>query len=289
MKLLVLGAAGSLGRTLCGEAEARPGVSVAAATHGDCDITDPTAVSELVGRVRPDTVVLTAAYTNVDRAEQEPDTCFQVNVYGAENVARAAARVGARLVAFSTDFVFDGAKGAPYVEEDQVHPLSVYAASKAAMERALPAVCRDTLILRVGNLFGVHGRNFPARLPFLLAHGAPIRIDRDRTMAPTSTRALARQILALLQAPPPPGLYHAACHGRATWADFARLVADTLGLPLEAPMVPTEELGLVAKRPRSSVLRNRRLAWLGLDVMPTWQEATLEFCEAVRPLLAAET
>ena len=285
MRALVLGAEGNLGRATVALLGSRPGWHATGLGRGDCDITDAAAVLRRIRRERPDVVILAAAYTNVDRAEAEPDECFRVNVYGAENVAHACRSSGAVLVAFSTDFVFDGNKSAPYVEEDPVRPRGVYASSKAAMENSLLRLVSDRLfLLRVGNLFGPWGRNFPSRLPALLLSRAPMRLDGERVMAPTSSLAVARQVAILLEHGAPPGIYHVACRGQATWADFARHVAARLGAPLEAPVVRTAELGLAAPRPAYSVLRNRRLEWLGLDRMPTWQRAADEFLDVLEKL-----
>ncbi len=280
MRLLLLGASGNLGRAFQAAVRQRPDWRLTALTRQDCDITSPRQVQRALAAARPEAVLLAAAYTNVDRAESEPDECFRVNVLGAEIVARACRAAGALLVAFSTDFVFDGTKGAPYVEEDPIRPGGVYAASKAAMEQFLPRATDALLLLRVGNLFGPWGRNFPSRLPALLEARSPVKLDGERLMAPTSSLALARQVLLMLEHRVPPGPYHAACHGQATWADFARAVAERLGQDADFPVVPTAELNLAAPRPPASVLRNRRLEWLGLDRMPHWRDTLEEFLEA---------
>jgi dTDP-4-dehydrorhamnose reductase len=223
-----------------------------------------------------------AAYTDVDRAESEPAAAETVNAAGAENVARAAAAVGAAIVHYSTDFVFDGELPRPYDEDDPPSPQGRYAASKAAGDARVAAAAERHFILHVGCLYGRGGRNFPSTIVRRLRAGETIRAHNDRLGSPTWAREVA-DVSAALARTAHHGLYHCTAQGETTWADFARLAAEIVGVPEERVRgVSTAELPLKAQRPRRAILDNRRLRERGLDTLSTWQDA-------LRAFIAAET
>ena len=281
---LVLGARGLLGSALCDELPRR-GWRLVAAAHADCDIRDAAAVRALRERARPDVVFNAAAYTDVDRAETEPSCCQAVNGQGAETVARAAAAVGAAVVHYSTDFVFDGTLDRRYDERDPPTPEGCYARAKAAGDTAVAAATPRHFILRVGCLYGRGGRNFPSTILRRLRAGETLRADRDRRGSPTWVREPAR-VSATLAGGDTYGLYHCTAEGETSWADFARLMATSLGLPetgIEA--VPTEQLSFRAPRPRHAILDNRALRATGLDSLARWQEGLARYlAEEVAPV-----
>jgi len=274
---IVLGARGLLGTAL-GERLPAAGWRVAAAVgHGECDISNASAVRALIEAARPDVVFNAAAYTDVDRAESEPAAAEAVNAVGAENVARAAEAAGAAVVHYSTDFVFDGELERPYIEDDPPSPQGRYAASKAAGDARVAAAAQRHFILRVGCLYGRGGRNFPSTIVRRLRAGETIRAHNDRLGSPTWAREVA-DISAALARTAHHGLYHCTAQGETTWADFARLAADIVGVPSDRVRgVSTAELPLKAPRPRRAVLDNRRLRALGLDTTSTWQQALRAF------------
>ena len=269
---VVFGANGTLGRAL-GEELTRGGWRVAlAATRSDCDIRDERALRTVLERTRPTTVFNAAAYTDVDRAEREPDLAFAVNGLAAEAVARSAAAIGAGIVHYSTDFVFDGESASPYDECDQPFPQGVYARSKLAGDLLVAAAAPRHYILRVGCLYGHGGRNFPSTIVRRLRAGETIRSDRDRLGSPTWVREVAR-VSTVLPRRAPPGLYHCTAQGETSWADFARFAAATLALPGRVVEdVPSAALSLAAPRPRRAILDNRMLRVHGLDTLSTWQD-----------------
>jgi dTDP-4-dehydrorhamnose reductase len=279
---VVLGARGLLGTAL-GERLPAAGWRVAAAVgHAECDITDAGAVRALLDATRPDVVFNAAAYTDVDRAESEPAAAEAINAAGAENVARAAAAAGAAVVHYSTDFVFDGEQERPYDEDDPPAPQGRYAASKVAGDARVAAAAERHFILRVGCLYGQGGRNFPSTITRRLRAGETIRAHNDRFGSPTWAREVA-DVSAALARTEHHGLYHCTSQGETTWADFARLAAELLGVPADRVRgVSTAELPLKAQRPRRAVLDNRRLRERGLDTLSTWQDA-------LRAFIAAET
>jgi dTDP-4-dehydrorhamnose reductase len=273
---LVLGARGTLGVALCDELTGA-GWSLTAVGHADCDIRDPAAVGALVARVSPGAVFNAAAYTDVDRAESEPDAAFAVNAVGAANVARAAAAAGAPVVHYSTDFVFDGEQERLYVESDPPSPQGLYARSKVAGDEAVAAEAPRHFILRVGCLYGHGGRNFPSTIVRRLRTGESIRADGERRGSPTWVKEVARASAALVTTDFY-GLYHCTSQGETTWAQFALHAARLLGLPeSRVEGVPSAALKLKAARPRRAILENRALKSHGLDTLSTWQDALSAF------------
>ncbi|HVZ74453.1 MAG TPA: dTDP-4-dehydrorhamnose reductase [Polyangia bacterium] len=277
---VVLGAGGLLGAALV-RALPRHGWRVAAAAgRAECDIRDEGAVRALLADAlggRAGVVFNAAAFTDVERSEGEGDLAFAVNAEAVGGLARATREVGAALVHYSTDFVFDGARAGRYVESDPVGPLSVYARSKVEGERRAAAGTTRAFVVRVGGLYGPGGRNFPSRILPRLRAGETIRADRDRWSAPSWVDDVAR-VSGDLARTEAYGLYHCMAHGETTWAGFAQHLARELGLPEDrVEVVSNAALPLKAKRPPRALLENRALAALGLDTMPEWQEGARRF------------
>lgn len=270
MHWLVLGAKGqlghALGRALAGEAVVACGREV--------DVTQPAALAKaLAGAtgVPPDVVVNAAAFTHVDRCEREPEEAMRVNGLAPGLLATACARVGAKLVHVSTDYVFDGEGDRPYREDDATGPRSVYGRTKLAGEEAVRAAAPDSLIVRTSWVYG-RGRNFVAAILAQAQRGGPLRVVEDQRGCPTSARSLAEGLLALVERGAT-GLYHLAGAGEASWWELARAALDLTGRH-EVPVarIRTEELDLDAPRPRYSVLDCGKAAAAGVR-LPDWREA----------------
>ncbi len=279
-KLLITGAAGQLGQALLPEAR-RQGWEATATDLADLDITDSRMVREALNRHRPEVVVNAAAATRVDELESDPDGALRVNALGPRNLAVACRRLGAKLVHLSTDYVFDGIKAGPYVEWDATAPLSVYGRSKLLGEEWIRQQCPDHFIVRTAWLYGVPGPNFVMAIlarSRSLGPGEELRVVQDQRGTPTSTLALAPQLLALA-ATEAFGTYHATCQGETTWYEFARLIAATAGLAVRVTPCTTAEFPRPAPRPGNSVLENRLLKVAGLDLMPDWETAYRQFWE----------
>ncbi|HVZ89143.1 MAG TPA: dTDP-4-dehydrorhamnose reductase [Polyangia bacterium] len=274
---VILGAGGTLGTALRAWLS-DAGWRVVTATRGEGgDIRDAAAIGALVTRAQPDVVFNAAAYTDVDRAETEPELAEAVNADGAEVVARAADAVGAKVVHYSTDFVFDGELERLYDERDPTSPQGCYARSKVAGDTRVAAAAPRHFILRVGCLYGHGGRNFPSTIVRRLRAGETVRAVDDRWGSPTWVREVARVSEALARTDFY-GLYHCTSQGETTWADFARLAAQILGVPAErAQGVASASLPLKAARPRRSILDNRALRARGLDTLSSWQDALRAF------------
>jgi len=269
-RYLVTGAAGMLGSDL---QHALAGREVTALTRAELDITDARAVSAAVAG--HDVVFNTAAYTDVDGAEAHEADAFAINVTGVENVARAAATQGAKLVTISTDYVFDGAAAGPYPEDSPRDPINAYGRSKAAgEERALAAHPGGTYIVRTAWLYGAAGANFAATMLRLAASNPTVSVVDDQLGQPTWTADLAAQLIALVDADAPAGIYHGTNSGQTSWFGFARAVFEEAGLDPER-VLPTDGASFArpAARPSYSVLGHGAWTRAGLAPMRPWRDA----------------
>jgi dTDP-4-dehydrorhamnose reductase len=272
---LLFGGAGMLAHELKPALE-RTGWTVRGLSSADGDITDAVAVDALIGRSGAHLVVNCAAFTHVDRAETEPAQAFAVNAEGAGNVARAAARKGATLIHFSTDYVFDGAQRRPYREDDPASPLGVYARSKLAGEQQVAAAGGRHYIVRTGELYGAHGRNFFDIILARAREGLPLRVVDDQVVAPTWTRELALQ-LTLLVEKGVPGIYHATADGEVSWFDAAQEALRLAGVAARLDPVSTVSYGSPTPRPPYSILAHDALKQQAIYRMRPWQLALAEW------------
>ncbi len=241
------------------------------------DVTRRDDVMRYVDRFHPDVVIHAAAFTDVDRCEKESETAFRVNEEGSRHVAEAAREGGARLVAVSTDFVFDGRKKTPYAESDRPAPLNVYGASKLAGERAVIESVPGAAIVRTAWLYGPGGTgNFVRSIVAAARSGREMRVVDDQVGSPTLTGDLAEAIHSLVERRGE-GVYHVVNAGEATRYDLARAVLDLIGLadvPIER--IDSFRLDLAAARPANSALACSRLAELGVPPLRHWREALEE-------------
>jgi dTDP-4-dehydrorhamnose reductase len=286
VKALITGAAGQLGGLLV--AAAPQHVKVRGVDHAQCDITDCVAVDRIVDSFEPDVVINAAAYTAVDAAEKNRDLAFDVNAEGARNLAKAAARTGARILQISTDYVFDGRTSRPYSPDAPTNPLSIYGASKLEGERLTLQAAPDAVVIRAGWLYSQRGKNFLVTILSLIKGTRPLRVVRDQVGCPTSAFGLAQVIWKSCEKIPG-GTYHWANRGSASWYDFAVEIAK---LAIELRIVPrtpeitpvtTKEYAAAAPRPRYSALDSTRLSE-ALGISPAdWSEALrLELTRAYR-------
>jgi dTDP-4-dehydrorhamnose reductase len=278
MKILITGAAGQLGRALLEEA-GRLGWEAVATDLEELDITDAGSVGEQLRRVKPGALINAAAATRVDDLEGDPDLAISVNALGPRNLAVACRRLGIKIVHISSDYVFDGTKAGPYLEWDSPNPLSVYGLSKLLGEEWVRQQCPDHFIVRTAWLYGTGGPNFVTAIlgrARLIQPEEELLVVHDQRGNPTSTLALAPQLLALAETQAF-GTYHATCQGEATWYEFARLILEEAGVSARLTPCDTAAFPRPAPRPRNSVLDNRLLRILALDLMPDWQEAFRHF------------
>jgi len=283
-RVLVTGARGMLGTDLCPVLAAK-GYDVVAADLAEFDLTDPVATARFVQDCRPSLIINCAAYTAVDQAESDAGTAFRVNRDGAANLARAAKDVGAALLHLSTDYVFDGTKAGPYLEDDPPNPKSVYGASKLAGEQAVREALAEHWIVRTAWLYGIHGKSFPRSILSVAAEGRPLRVVNDQRGCPTYAVHLAEALAAII-AQPHYGTYHAVNAGECTWYDLACAAVREAGLEVTVTPVSTEEFPRPAPRPRNSVLDTGKLARSYGVRLPAWQEGLAAFVRLWRQAAA---
>ena len=250
--IVVTGGEGMLAQALVSALTAK-GATVSAPGRRELDVTQPQAIADAFNKLRPAVVVQCAAYTDVDKAENDEDEAFRINAQAAVNVARACRSIGARFVYPSTDYVFDGRSNTPYLPDASPNPLNAYGRSKAAGENAARHA-GDYLIVRTSWLYGRGGRNFVRAIASTLRHGRPVRVVADQHGALSSTSDVAEMFAALINTDAPAGIYHAANAGSTTWYDAARKIAELL--EIDAPIEPctTAEYPRPAQRPMNSVL-----------------------------------
>jgi dTDP-4-dehydrorhamnose reductase len=274
LKALVTGAFGQLGReivALLGPESAWSG------GRGELDVARDEEVRALVDRVRPDVVFNCAAYNQVDRAEAEPGQALEVNALGPLVLARAARSVGALLVHFSTDYVFDGRSARPYREDDLPRPLGAYGVSKLAGEHLAASARGECLTVRTSGVFGrggsrQKGGSFVDRIVARARSGQPLRVVSDQVFSPTYAPDLARGALELVRAGAR-GLVHVTNGGSCSWHDMAVAALSLSGLDVPVAPITAASLEQPAARPAFSVLDNARAHSLGLTALRPWKEA----------------
>ncbi|MGE0118367.1 MAG: dTDP-4-dehydrorhamnose reductase [Dongiaceae bacterium] len=277
MRILVIGSGGQVGTELM-RTPWPPGTEVVGLPHSQLDITDATAVERAIRAAGCDLVVNAAGYTAVDRAESEAQAAFAVNRDGAAHVAAASASAGVPLIHLSTDYVFDGTKRGPYVEDDPVAPINVYGASKAAGEADVRRCAPRHIILRASWVYGAHGHNFVKTMLRLGRERREIRVVDDQTGSPTAAADLAVGIAKIAGKLPtlaePWGTYHLCGAGATTWYEFARRIFELRSHSDTAPVVrPTSsaDFAAAAGRPANSRLDCRRIEAVFGVTCPPWQ------------------
>ena len=264
------GAAGMLGRDLVTHLRLRHDVI---GVDMDVDVTDARAVADCLREVAPRAIFHLAAWTDVDGAEESEGEADAVNARGSRNVASAADEIGALLVVPSTDYVFDGSAGRPYVEDDAPNPLGAYGRTKLAGERAALAACpAGTRVARTAWLYGAAGKNFVDTMRRLGEERDEVSVVDDQEGSPTWTRDLAPALEALLDQPP--GIYHTAGGGSVTWAGFARAIVEETGIDCRVLPTTTAALGRPAPRPTFSPLVATRP---GAPRLRPWRQALRDY------------
>ncbi|MCS7043916.1 MAG: dTDP-4-dehydrorhamnose reductase [Bryobacteraceae bacterium] len=288
-RAIVFGCAGQLGVELMREFQQR-GYETAGWERGQVDITDAAAVEHAIARFNPDVVLNAAAYNQVDVAESEPAAAFQVNALAVRNIALACRQSGARLVHYSTDYVFDGTAGRPYVETDPPHPLGAYAVSKLAGEFYARAYLDDVLIVRTSGVFGLGGLqtargNFIELMLRLAREGKPIRVVEDHIGSPTYAPALAARTADLVERSVS-GIIHVGGGTPISWFDFARMIFAEAGLRPDLRPTTEREYRTPARRPKYSALSNERMESLGIAPMPPLETAVRSYLQLRTRMLA---
>ena len=280
MKIVVTGAAGQLGSTIADAYRAR--ADIVAVTRQTLDLGDLPSVEAFIAREQPDVVINCAAYNDVDAAEDHAVDAIRINALAVRTLARAAAATGATLVHYGTDFVFDGlTERAPYSEEDEPAPQSVYAASKLLGDW-FAADAPTHYVLRVESLFG--GTRRPSsidRIVEAISKRQPARVFVDRTVTPSYVLDVAEATWTLLHTGAAAGLYHCVNTGVTTWFELGQEIGRILGVEPELVAVKVADVKMKARRPQFAALSNAKLAAAGV-AMPPWQDALRRYLAVSR-------
>jgi dTDP-4-dehydrorhamnose reductase len=284
-KAVVFGNAGQLGVELMRELAQR-GYEVVGSDRGQLDITDRERVERHLAGVDPQVVFNAAAHNQVDVAEQEPQAAYLVNALAVRNIALGCRQVNAQLVHYSTDYVFDGAAGRPYTEQDTPHPLGAYAVSKLAGELYAQAYLDRPLILRTSGVFGPGGLhtargNFIELMLRLAASGNPIRVVEDHIASPTYAPLLAARSVDLVERGQH-GVFHVGGGTPTSWFNYAKLIFQAAGLTPQLRPTNEREYRTAAHRPKYSALSNEKIEKLGLPKMPPLEVAVHDYFERRR-------
>ncbi len=281
-KAVVVGNAGQLGVELVRELEFR-GYEVAGSDRAEVDITDPAAVERELARNAPDIVYNTAAYNQVDVAEQEPEAAFVVNALAVRNLAVVCRQMDVPLVHYSTDYVFDGFATEPYTEESPTHPLGAYGVSKLAGELYAQAYLDRVLIVRTSGVFGVGALNtargnFVETMLRLANSGQPIRVVADNYASPAYAPALASRTVDLVEGGHY-GVFNVGLGAPVSWFEFAREIFAAAGLNPVLQPTDARQYRTPARRPRFSALSNAKMESVGVKPMPMLKEALKQYFE----------
>jgi dTDP-4-dehydrorhamnose reductase len=284
--ILVIGANGMLGRDLMSILPSSlPNDDILGWDIEEIDIQEEEDTAFKIEKLRPDIVINVAAYTNVDGCESNQEKAFAINAEGARHVALSALKCRAKMVYLSTDYVFDGNKGEPYLEFDPPHPLNVYGLSKLKGEQYVQESSKDPLIIRTQWLYGKHGKNFVTSILRQASEKKVLSIVNDQIGSPTYTVDLAKAIVVLIQYDAR-GIFHVANNGLCTWYTFGQAILKISGMDkVKVVPISSKELGRPAIRPSYSVFNCQKLKRETGLTLRLWSEAVEDYLATYRPIL----
>lgn len=275
MKVLVTGVKGQLGFDVCKELDRRK-IENKGIDREDCDITDEKAVYDYIKNYAPDVVVHCAAYTAVDKAEDEKEICYNVNVKGTEYIARACKEIDAKMVYISTDYVFEGTGDKAYEVQDNTAPDNTYGITKYQGEEAVRKIVDKYFIIRISWVFGINGNNFINTMVKLGESRSELNVVADQIGSPTYTYDTALLICDMI-ATEKYGIYHATNEGYCSWADLAEYIFSVTGQKVLVHHIKSEEYPTKASRPKNSRLSKASLDNAGFKRLPDWQDAVKRY------------
>ena len=279
MRILITGSNGMLGHDLISVLEKNHELILT--TSKTLDITDKNHVMDFISDAVPDIVINSAAYTDVDGCEENQDLAYAVNGDGVRNLALACKEVDCPLVHISTDYVFNGKNTRPWVEDDEIGPISVYGKSKLKGEEAILEILDKYFILRTAWLYGINGKNFPRTMLDLAKHHTDITVVYDEVGTPTYTPDLAYGISQLIETDFY-GIYHLTNSGSCSWCEFARYIFEIAGLDVNVIPVTASEFSRPAPRPSYSVLKNKKWIKNGFEPLRSYKEAIKEYIDIIK-------
>ncbi len=275
LKVLVTGVSGQLGFDIFSQLKSK-GIECVGTNPQDFDITNEDEVFEYISKISPTVVVHCAAYTAVDNAQDEEELCRLINVNGSENIAKACAKLDAKILYISTDYVFDGEGIEPFETNSKTNPLNVYGKSKLDGEKAVLENCKNSFILRTSWVFGENGMNFVKTIIRLASERDKISVVNDQIGSPTYTKDLAVLICDMINTSKY-GVYHATNEGYCTFAQFAKEIVKSSGYNTQVIEITSDEFGAKANRPKNSRLSKKSLDDAGFSRLPDWQDALYRF------------
>ena len=278
-KVLVTGVLGQLGFDIVKQLKARS-IEVLGIDIDDLDITDKQKTISYITKFKPTLVIHSAAYTAVDKAEDEPSKCTLVNVEGAKNIATACQKIGAEMVYISTDYVYGGEGDLPYSESHTPNPLSVYGRTKLGGERAVSAALDNYYIVRTSWVFGINGNNFVKTMLRLGREKPEIKVVADQIGSPTYTVDLAKAIISLAETKKY-GIYNVSNEGYCSWCEFATQILECSKITIPVDAITTAEFPTKAVRPRNSRMSKDKLYSAGVSKMPHWTDALRRYLKEI--------
>ena len=273
--ILVTGITGQLGHDVAKEL-ARRGEDFIATTRNEIDLTTEEGAKSFILEKKPEAVIHCAAYTAVDKAEEEAELALTVNGMGTRRIAEACREIGAKMLYISTDYVFGGEGSEPYEIHDEKNPINIYGTSKLLGENSVAAILRDYFIVRISWVFGANGKNFVKTMLELAKRRRKLQIVDDQIGSPTYTADLAPLLVDMIHSDKY-GIYHATNEGFCSWAEFAEEIFKQIGKKINVEKIPSEDYPTPAKRPLNSRLSKKSLDDAGFNRLPDWQDAVRRF------------
>lgn len=274
MKVLVTGANGQLGYDIIEEFKLR-NIECYAAIRSDFDLCDFITTEKFIVTYRPDVIIHCAAYTAVDKAEDEKELCRAVNAGGTESIARICKKIDAKMLYISTDYVFDGTKDGYYEVDDTPNPINVYGKTKLEGEQAVQKILEKYFIVRISWVFSEHENNFVKSMLRFGKDRKEINVVSDQFGSPTYTKDLAKLLIDMIKTDKY-GIYHATNEGECSWAEFAEEIFRLAEIAVKVNHIKTSEYPAKAKRPKNSRLSKRELIIHKFDSLRSWQDALKE-------------
>ena len=274
VKVLVTGANGQLGYDVVKELQ-KQNIECYGATRKDFDLVNFEATERFIVNYLPDVVIHCAAYTAVDKAEDEQGLCYLINVSATENIAEVCKKINAKMLYISTDYVFDGTKEGFYEVDDKPNPINVYGKTKLLGEQAIQKILKRYFIVRTSWVFGAHGNNFVKTMLKLGKEFKELNVVADQYGSPTYTADLAPLLVEMIKTDKY-GIYHATNKGVCTWAEFAEEIFKIAKLDVEVNCITTAEYSLKAKRPTNSRMNCKNIKKFNINFM-SWKEALKKY------------
>ncbi len=282
MRVLVTGVKGQLGYDVVKELEKR-GHQPIGVDRDEMDLMDNDAIRTVIMDLKPEAIIHCAAYTAVDKAEEEVEVCYQINAEAVKVIAECAKELDVKMIYISTDYVFDGTKEGEYVETDIPNPINVYGESKLKGEQYVQGLLEKYYIVRiswVSWVFGVNGNNFIKTMRRLGSERDELNIIHDQVGSPTYTADLAPLLVDMIETDKY-GIYHATNEETCSWYEFANEIFKQSGIEVKTNPITTDQYPTAAKRPMNSRMSKAKLKANGFNLLPTWQEALAHYLKLI--------